>query len=320
MSLSFILEGREISIQMNQKPEKPSSEAIRDLLTEIEPGSSLSVIRSMRDDMGNTAFLVEAQSAAGSPFRIVIKQYTNYGGDYHRKKARLEFETLKLLQNHRVPAPKPLYMDVAGDHLGAPTLITSFVPGETILSASEPLEAARELAIMLAKIHSIPVDEAAKAFLLEANTETLWFMKTGNIPDYMVAHPDGPAVWQAVIELLPQCRPVPPALIHIDYWMGNMIWHEGRIAAVIDWEEAAYGDPAIDVAYCRMDMFLSKMGRQAADEFLAVYEAETGRQVANLALWEFAAAPRPMHDPAWEAEVRPELRDFIANVKRSVGE
>jgi aminoglycoside phosphotransferase (APT) family kinase protein len=88
-------------------------------------------------------------------------------------------------------------------------------------------------------------------------------------------------------------------LVHIDYWSGNILWDQGRIAAVVDWEEAAHGDPGIDVAYCRMDMFLSGLG-PVADEFLEAYEAEAGRSVANLELWELAAAARPMfHADGW---------------------
>jgi hypothetical protein len=63
-----------------------------------------------------------------------------------------------------------------------------------------------------------------------------------------------------------------------------------------------------------MDMFLSKMGKAAADELVAAYEAERGRPVANLALWELAAVPRPLHDPNWLAVVREELAQFIASI------
>jgi aminoglycoside phosphotransferase (APT) family kinase protein len=65
---------------------------------------------------------------------------------------------------------------------------------------------------------------------------------------------------------------------------------------VVDWEEAAQGDPAIDVAYCRMEMNLTGM-REAADEFLFVYEEEMQRPVSNLGFWELAAAVRPMFNP-----------------------
>jgi aminoglycoside phosphotransferase (APT) family kinase protein len=94
----------------------------------------------------------------------------------------------------------------------------------------------------------------------------------------------------------------PPSIVHIDYWSGNILWEADQISAVVDWEEAAYGNPGIDVAYCRMDMILLGM-QAAADEFLQAYEAETGKPVSNLKLWELAAAVRPMFSPeGWISE------------------
>jgi aminoglycoside phosphotransferase (APT) family kinase protein len=114
---------------------------------------------------------------------------------------------------------------------------------------------------------------------------------------------------------------VPETLVHIDYWPGNILWDQGRITAVVDWEEAAYGDPGIDVAYCRMELVLSGMG-QVADEFLQAYEAERGQSVANLAFWEIAATARPMFNPdGWitESPAREAFRRFIAGAVARAG-
>src|SRR5690606_20167294 len=117
------------------------------------------------------------------------------------------------------------------------------------------------------------------------------------VPPYMQHHPAGQAIWQAVREELPHLQPVRPALVHIDYWTGNLLWAGGRITAVLDWEEAAQGDPGYDVAYLRAELALLG-GQSLADEFLAAYTSVTGRPVPNLALWELAAAVRFIEDPA----------------------
>jgi aminoglycoside phosphotransferase (APT) family kinase protein len=133
----------------------------------------------------------------------------------------------------------------------------------------------------------------------------------------MRAHLDGMMVWQNVHDLWPDIQRVQPALVHIDYWPGNVLWEHDRITAVVDWEEAAYGDPGIDVAYLRMNMFLEGQD-QAASEFLNVYEAERG-SVANRAFWELAAAARPMFDPeGWEITDLAKdrlFRRYIANAR-----
>jgi aminoglycoside phosphotransferase (APT) family kinase protein len=306
---------------LDQQNDLPSEEVVRALLEAIAPESTLSAIHPIEGDFDNSAYMVEAHSATGSPMHIVIKSYAEYGMECSEK-ARLEFKALEWLRDHSVPVPDPLYLDENGTLLGTPSIVTSCVPGEHIIvpsdPPSDPLKWARAMGGMLAKIHSVPCDAEAQRLLLDANSEALWFLRSGSVPDYMNAYPGGAEIWQTVHDLLPDIHQVQPTLVHLDYWPGNILWDQGQITGIIDWEEAAYGDPAIDVAYCRMDMFTSGM-EQAADELLVAYEAEMGRPVENLGFWELASTPRPMHNPAWGPSVRQELGRFIANARRRIG-
>jgi aminoglycoside phosphotransferase (APT) family kinase protein len=58
-----------------------------------------------------------------------------------------------------------------------------------------------------------------------------------------------------VIACLEATRPSCPrlALLHDDYRMGNFVWRDGRIAAILDWERAFVGDPMADVAFSRIE-------------------------------------------------------------------
>jgi aminoglycoside phosphotransferase (APT) family kinase protein len=64
---------------------------------------------------------------------------------------------------------------------------------------------------------------------------------------------------------------------------------------VVDWEEAGYGDPAVDIAYCVMELALEGLDTAIAD-FLAAYERASGRHLANLGYWKLAASARAMFD------------------------
>ena len=59
---------------------------------------------------------------------------------------------------------------------------------------------------------------------------------------------------------------------------------------------------------------------QAAHEFLNVYEAEMGRRVANLELWELATAARPMFSlQSWGIGASPKkerFSQFIADARK----
>ena len=170
---------------------------------------------------------------------------------------------------------------------------------------------------MLAQIHALECDRAAQDYLLDCNDEALWFLHEGAMPDYIANHPHGVRVWNAIYERLAQMEVVPPRLVHVDYWQGNILWEDGRISAVLDWEEASCGDPAIDVAYCRMD-FVMLGQRAAADEFVRAYLGFSGQtRVPNLRLWELAAAVRPMHSPEGWIDISPgreRFAEFLAEI------
>ena len=129
---------------------------------------------------------------------------------------------------------------IPGTILGSPGIVTRYMPGKLIMAQPYPAQWAENLAKTLASIHSIPINGPNTSFLLDANSEVLWFLKSkDSIPKYISVHPKGDILWQAVLDYLPRLVRVEPFLVHIDYWSGNILWDKGVISAVVDWEEAA---------------------------------------------------------------------------------
>jgi aminoglycoside phosphotransferase (APT) family kinase protein len=310
----------------------PSAQSIDALLEILAPGSWVAAISSIPGSFSNSTYLIEVNSARWTKTRMVVRLYAEFG-DYDRaEKARREFKTLELLQVHRIPAPQPLYLDDKGAYLGTPGIITSFISGHQIIAPKDSLTWVKRLAGMLTRIHSIPCSLEDSTYLLEANNEAAWFLRSGTVPESMRAHPAGVEVWSSMRDLLPKVRSISPTLVHIDYWSGNILWDQDQISAVLDWEEAAFGDPGIDVAYLRAELFLLGM-EQMAEEFLKAYEAEIGHRVENLEFWELAAATRFMPDPEgiipeWQAlgftgcrasQVKQNFDHFIASALHRAG-
>jgi aminoglycoside phosphotransferase (APT) family kinase protein len=215
-------------------------------------------------------------------------------------------------------------LDASGDILGSPGIVTGFAKGNLIMDVPpNPIDWARKLAKTLATIHSIPCGEDEQKFLLNGNEQASWFLNYDSPPRYMQEFPGGSDLWHAMRDLFYRFQADSPSLLHIDYWSGNILWQEEKISAVLDWEEASYGDPAVDVGYARMNMIL--MGApHAADEFLRVYETELGRKIKNLSFWELAASVRPMIDPVdWNVHETGLNKDvfleFIEDAKKRVG-
>jgi aminoglycoside phosphotransferase (APT) family kinase protein len=70
------------------------------------------------------------------------------------------------------------------------------------------------------------------------------------------------------------------ALVHNDLRVGNVIVHDGHVAAVLDWETAHFSDPAADIAWFCMQTFRGRsplVGRLLTmPELLDAYEAVAG--------------------------------------------
>ncbi len=301
----------------------PTEQALRRLLDVVAPGTRPVGVHPLAASYSNHNHLIDVEGPDGHRDRLVTRRYAD-GGEPPARKAVREYRTLELLREHpEVPTPEPLLLDVDGMLLGSPGIVTRFVAGELVPAHPQSTRWAQlcvKAARVLANIHAVPIDLGRDEYLMDAATEAVWFLGDGP-PDYMRAHPDGAAVWQAVGDLRHDLAPVPPTLVHVDFWSGNIVWDGDNVNAVVDWEEAGYGDPAIDVAYCLMELALEGKDAAAA-RFVDEYESRAGRTVANLAYWKLAAAARPMIDiDEWitQPPMAPRFRRFIDQALNEAG-
>lgn len=306
----------------NSTIENFSEQNARMLLNKLAPGSELTSITVPDGSFSNFTYVLEARLKDGNLYKIVVRRYKIFGNYDRGEKARREFKTFQLLNRYHVPAPETRLLDESGDILGSPGMVVSFVPGNLRMDTiPDPRDWACKLAHTLAKIHSIPCGEEEQSFLLKGNAEATWFLNGERPPAYMQEYPGGSEVWQILHDHFPKIPSVPPVLLHLDYWSGNILWDENEISAVIDWEEAAYGDPGVDVGYALMNMMLMGLP-DAADEFLRVYESEMGNPLSNLEFWELAAAVRPMTAPQdWRIDRSPGqdiFQEFIEEAKKKI--
>jgi aminoglycoside phosphotransferase (APT) family kinase protein len=194
--------------------------------------------------------------------------------------------------------------------------------GEPNVAPSELLDALAQMARFLVHLHALPTDAFAVAQLneLEDPAEAL----LAHLPTTET----GDRLRRALRADKRERVDNPHVLVHGDFWPGNVLWQAGRIAAVIDWEDASLGDPLADLACARVEL-LCRYGGDAmnhfTDRYLAIsHEASRRPRLDCLALWEVyvsASALATMHrwglDPDDETHRRTHTTRFF---ERAAGE
>ncbi len=221
------------------------------------------LVRSWDLDDGSSATMTAVEVAdGGGRERIVVRQAVQAWHD-----AASEHRVLTHLAATDVPAPRPLLLDESRELLPAPYLVTRYIEGAWTVDPPDRERFARGLADGLAAIHRAPLP----AFELPSaatRAETLLGRSERSPARDTLA-----AAWPP--------PPAEPRLLHGDYWPCNVLWHESRIAGVIDWEDAARGDPLSDLAICRLDLTLI-VGADVRDAFSARYLEATATDPASL--------------------------------------
>ena len=271
-----------------------TTERAQAIVETVAPGHRVASVTPARGSFTNDARIFECRTPAGTRVRLVVKLLIDQP-IYASRSAVAGFRGLQLARDHGVPAPEPIYMDETGSVLGAPGVVTRYVEGRQVADPRDPVEWAETLALLLLRIHEITPGDEDRRHLYDGNDQCLYFLR-GDEPERMGTHPLSSDIFDAVRELRSSLAIVPAVLDHLDYWPGNVLWHEGRVSAVVDWDFASYGDPAHDVAFFRLNMYLRGI-KEAADIFLRRYEEESGAAVQNLGFWELAAAAQALPNP-----------------------
>lgn len=234
----------------------------------------------------------EARSGAESP-RFAVKREPRAGllGVYDVQR---EVELLTVTRE-KVGCPVP---GVVGFRL--PTngargfyvmeMVSGVVPMPWNVRKVIPDEATRhriglELASVMARLHKCAINDLHIGDMAPpsspAATGLLEARKWQDVYHHCAAVPV-PIIDLAFSWLLHRCDAVSGrvALVHNDLRIGNVVIHEGRVAAILDWETAQFSDPAADLAKFNLPTFRGRSALASGlidwEAFLAAYEAQTG--------------------------------------------
>jgi aminoglycoside phosphotransferase (APT) family kinase protein len=264
----------------------------------LYPGSKLLRAWTLAGGLSAQMTALELLLADGQPHKLVIRQPGSATLGRNPNAAAEEFHLLQVLQSSGVSVPIPYHLDQSREVFPAPYLVIEYVDGKMEFSPADPLYFACQIAAQLAKIHQIDGTMPYLAFVPKAPGIA------GKVAELSASQNVSPdenrirAVFASTGALPTLNRTV---LLHGDFWPGNLLWKNDRLAAVVDWEDAQIGDPLADFAISRLDTLLI-FGPGALHEFTRCYQAATQFDLAHLPYWDLYAALRAApHLAEWAA-------------------
>jgi len=288
----------------------------------LEPGATEVSARPLLGGIDTATYALRLGSKDRAR-EVVVRVYRDWDGEGDAATAAQRLHAVLAAVSPVSPlAPRPILADPAGDLIGEPLIVTSFLPGAPQPPTGHDDAWAEQLAGAMAGLHATPLDRLPRDFRRDGTPVERLASILGRDPE--VRDPLWDTIGSTLAPIAARVNGNGEVLIHCDFWFGNTIWQGGLLTGIIDWSGARIGDPARDVAGARNDLALLS-GARVADVFLARYEAERG-QLRDLAFWDLLTSLPPIRWlPHWVegytelgldlslAEARTRLEAWIAN-------
>lgn len=205
-----------------------------------------------------------------------------------------QFRLMERLHAAGMNIPRPVLVEEDAGPLGAAFLLTERAPGACAEmdfwvvpeSPSIALDLAREMALL----HAQPIDGASEG--LPKSRERYDAEGWRQELDTLAATWHDNALWPSVtmsaaiawLRANVDCLEDRRTLVHNDLLFHNIMVEDGRITAVLDWEQTSIGHPGEDLGYAYPQV--KAMG--VWEDFLAAYRAAGGADVSQRQIDYFA--------------------------------
>lgn len=261
------------------------TEVFERLIQKMDSHGRLLRVWELQGGVSAQVTALEIEHPDGQTQKLIVRRHGEIDRQRNPHIATEEFRLSEYLQSQGLRVPKPYYVDESGQ---IPCLVMEYVEGQTDFAPANLTDYLYQLATHLAQIHRI--DSAHLVFL--PKQADLYSRKLYPRPSKL----DDSIGERQIREILESVSPLPQhnpmKLLHGDFWPGNILWEEGQLAAVIDWEDAQIGDPLADVANSRLEV-LWVFGAEAMREFTRMYQSITDLNYDHLPYWDLYAALRP---------------------------
>lgn len=269
---------------------KPLPAAFEHVAQQVAPGARLLAAEPLAGGHSAQVTVLDLQHPDGARQKVTVRRHGQADRARNPRVAATEFRLLAWLRAEGLAVPQPHFSDLAGEVFAEPYVVLAFVEGAAQLRPAPWQPLVGPLAEFLARLHALDGGQAEASFLLDyadGLARTL-----AEPPASLDETLQEGRIRAALLAAWPWRQRQPGAVLHGDYWPGNVLWRGGQLVAVIDWEDAARGDPLADLGNARLELRWG-FGREAMEAFTRRYEALTASDQSTLPYWDLAAALRP---------------------------
>jgi len=274
----------------------PDMALLSAVVRRFAPDARIIAASGMDGGASATMTSITLERAGGAQECVILRQVGDANLAADPDAAENEARVLDALSGTGLPVHRALHVDQSRRLLPSPFLVVTCLEGAPDYDPCDRMDAALQMADFLARLHAI-----------DAGNGDLAAVPRRHGP--LDGPPDRcnglPGAFRGARELLEASRSPPArnpeALLHGDFWAGNVLWRDSRLSGVVDWEDAAFGDPLADLAIARVDMSWG-LGREAMEAFTARYADRTGFDLCALPYWDLRAALRQAPHAADYAE------------------
>ena len=259
------------------------------VVQKIDPLGQLIQARELVGGVSTRVTALEFTRGDGKRQRVLVRQHGARDLAQNPQVATNEFRLLQILRAEGLAVPTPLYLEQSGELFPTPFLVVEYVEGKTEFAPADLPACIAQLAAFLARLHRVDGTRPDLPFL--PRQEELCARRLRDRPARLDESLDEGRVRATLEAAWPLTQHNPTVVLHGDFWPGNVLWRSGALAAVVDWEDAALGDPLADLGNGRLEL-LWAFGPEAMLDFTRHYLALHPVDLSNLPYWDLYAALR----------------------------
>ncbi|MDP6713595.1 MAG: phosphotransferase [SAR202 cluster bacterium] len=282
----------------------------------FEPQSKLIRAWELKGGVSAQVTALQIERSDGETKKLVVRRHGPRDLEQNPNIASDEFRLLEITRASGLQTPMPYQLDTSCEIFPTPYIVLDYIDGETEVTPSNLDDFNLELATQLSSIHSIDCSTLDLSFL--PNLSDTCAEKIGTRPAKLDESIGEGRIRDTLESLWPWPQRNESVLLHGDFWPGNVLWLDGRVAAVIDWEDAQLGDPLADLSNTRLEI-LWAFGIDAMNLFTDHYQSVTPLDFTTLPYWDMHAALKPAFridvwtdDEIFAEEMRERHRLFVA--------